>query len=151
MSAPDRETTVIMRTVTRVVVPIILATAIALLLQGHNQPGGGFIGGVLTVTAVALVYVVFGLEFLRTNVLDVRGDLVGSYRWLFGGGLGLAVLAGLAPILWGRAFLTQGVLFVHGVPLYGELEVASALAFDVGVYCTVVGALLTVLAEVGGE
>ena len=150
MSGVDRETTVILRTVARVVVPIILVTAVALLLQGHNRPGGGFIGGVLTVTAFALMYVVFGVDSL--------GDVVGTddgatdyYRWLFAGGLALALGAGIVPALLGGAFLQQGVLFVEHLPLYGELEVASALAFDLGVYGVVVGALLTVVAEVGAE
>jgi multicomponent Na+:H+ antiporter subunit B len=153
----ERRTTVIVRTVARVVVPIILVTAIALLLAGHNLPGGGFIGGVLTVTAFVLMYVVFGLEFLQANVLDVgvdatdRHGLVEWYRWLFAGGLALAVGSGLVPLLFGRPFLTQGVLFLEGLPLYGELEVASALAFDLGVYFTVVGALLSILGEVGAE
>jgi len=148
---PIREATVVARTVVRVVVPIIVATALALLFQGHNQPGGGFIGGVLTVTAFVLVYVVFGLDFLRDVVLDVDAEPVEGYRWLFAGGLGLAIIAGIAPLVWGRAFLSQGVLFLSGLPLYGTLEVASALAFDLGVYGVVVGALLAIVAEVGAE
>ena len=153
----DRRTTVISRTVTRVVVPIILVTSIALLLQGHNLPGGGFIGAVLTATAFVLVYVVFGMEFLQSRVLDVSADddeyhdLVSGYRWVFGAGLALAVASGLVPAFLGAPFLTQGVLFLEHLPLYGELEVASALAFDLGVYFTVVGGLLTILGEVGNE
>ncbi|MFB6125695.1 MAG: MnhB domain-containing protein [Halolamina sp.] len=150
MSGVDRETTVILRTVTRLVVPVILVTAVALLLQGHNLPGGGFIGGVLTVTAFALVYVVFGRAYL-SDVLGTDGGAIDYYRWLFAGGLALALGAGVVPMLLGGAFLQQGVLFVEHVPLYGELEVASALAFDLGVYGVVVGALLTVVAEVGAE
>jgi multicomponent Na+:H+ antiporter subunit B len=149
----DRRTTVIARTVVRVVVPIILVTAVALLLQGHNLPGGGFIGAVLTATAFVLVYVVFGRAYLQNllGVEDDAGTTVGAYRTAFALGLALAGGAGLAPILLGYPFLTQGVLFVHGLPLYGELEVASALAFDLGVYLTVVGALLAVVGEVGAE
>ncbi|MFB6108739.1 MAG: MnhB domain-containing protein [Haloplanus sp.] len=153
----DRRTTVIARTVVRIVVPIILLTAISLLLQGHNLPGGGFIGAVLTATAFVLVYVVFGLDYLQTDILGreagtgPRHDLVGAYRWLFSCGLALAVTSGLVPILFDRPFMTQGVLFVSGVPLFGELEFASAFAFDLGVYFTVVGALLTIIAEVGAE
>lgn len=147
-----RGTTVIARTVARVVVPIILVTAIALLLQGHNQPGGGFIGAVLTATAFVLVAVVFGLEFVRAELIDRPGfDTVAAYRLTFAAGLALAAGSGLVPMLADYPFLTQGVLFLKGVPLYGEFELASAFAFDLGVYFTVVGALLTILAEVGGE
>lgn len=147
-------TTVVARTVVRTVVPIILLIAIALLLQGHNRPGGGFIGGVLTTTAFVLVYVIFGREFLRDELLDrSRLDAVGAYRWLFSVGLAVAVFAGLGPMLLGFPFLTQGVVFLEqsAFPLFHELEVASALAFDVGVYFVVVGALLAILAEVGAE
>ena len=151
------QTTVIARTVVRVTVPIILLTAVSLVLQGHNQPGGGFIGAVLTATAFVLVYVVFGLEFLQSDLLDLPTDadefhgVVGVYRTVFGVGLAVAFASGLAPMLVGLPFLTQGVLFLEHLPLYGELEVASALAFDVGVYLAVVGGLLTVIGEVGSE
>lgn len=156
VESPAREfgndTTVIARTVVRTVVPIIVVVALALFFQGHNLPGGGFIGGVLTTTAFVLVYVIFGLEYIREQLLDrPRFDMVGAYRFLFSVGLAIALLSGLAPILWGYPFLTQGVAFVEGIPLYHELEVASALAFDLGVYLVVVGGLLTVIAEVASE
>lgn len=153
----DRRTTVIARTVTRIVVPFMLVTAISLLLQGHNLPGGGFIGGVLTVAAFALIYIIFGLEYVQSDVLmlsrenDSGHSPIETYRLLFGGGLALAVLSGFVPILFGYEFLTQGVWFFKHVPIYGEFEVASALFFDFGVFFTVVGALLTVVAEVGTE
>ncbi len=159
MSAPDderppspydRRTTVILRTVTRLVVPVTLMTAVALLLQGHNLPGGGFIGGVLTVTALVLVYVVFGGSYLG-ETLGASGGLVAGYRALFAAGLGVALVSGLVPLALGGGFLTQAVFFLEHLPLYGELEVATALAFDLGVYFTVVGALLVVVAEVGAE
>jgi multicomponent Na+:H+ antiporter subunit B len=147
----DRRTTVIARTVTRLVVPIVAMTAIALLLQGHNLPGGGFIGAVLTAAALVLVYVVFGAQYLVDTVGAEGSRLVGAYRALFAFGLAVALVSGLAPMALGGEFLTQAVVFVHDLPLYGELEVATALGFDLGVYLTVVGALLVVVAEVGNE
>ena len=153
----DHRTTVISRTVVRVVVPVIIVTSVALLLQGHNLPGGGFIGAVLTATAFVLVYVIFGLGYLQTDVLGLENDpderhgVVEGYRWLFAVGLALAAGTGLVPVLLGLPFLSHAVAFVHHLPLYGELEVASAFAFDLGVYFTVVGALLTVIGEVGAE
>jgi multicomponent Na+:H+ antiporter subunit B len=152
----DRRTTLIARTVVRLVVPIILVTAVALLLQGHNLPGGGFIGAVLTAASFVLIYVIFGLDYVRSDVLrqessEERHSPVGTYRWMFGLGLALAVGSGMVPILFGLEFLSQAVLFVEHVPLYGEFEVASAFVFDLGVYFTVVGALLTIVGEVGAE
>ncbi|WP_436907206.1 MnhB domain-containing protein [Halosimplex marinum] len=155
----DRQPTVIARTVVRLVVPLILVTALALLFQGHNLPGGGFIAGVLTVTAFALVYIIFGLDYLETELLDrtpgVRSEpesgIVREYGLVFAFGLALAAGSGIAAIALGYPFLTQAVAFVEPLPVYGYLEVASALAFDLGVYAVVVGALLTILAEVGAE
>ncbi|MFB6229147.1 MAG: MnhB domain-containing protein [Halobacteriales archaeon] len=151
-------TTVIARTVTRLVVPIILVTAIALLLQGHNLPGGGFIAGVLATTAFVLVYVIQGLEYLRTGLgMSSSADSpfghapIAAYRTILAAGLLLAFGSGLVPILFGKAFLTQGYTILHDVPLYGELEVASALAFDLGVFLIVVGGLLSIVAVVGTE
>lgn len=152
----SNETTVIAKTVIRTVVPFILVTSIALLLQGHNLPGGGFIGAVLTVTAFVLVYVVFGLDYIRQEILHLSRDptgagLVPAYRLLFSVGLVVALVSGLVPLVFGLPFLTQGVLFLDHVPLYHEFEIASALAFDLGVYFTVVGGLLTILEGVGRE
>ncbi|MFB6183093.1 MAG: MnhB domain-containing protein [Haloarculaceae archaeon] len=159
MSGIEREPTVIARTVTRIVVPLILVTAIALLLQGHNRPGGGFIAGVLTATAFALTYVIYGLDFIRQDLLarptpirDVADvSFAGSTALIFGFGLALAAGSGVAAMTFGYPFLTQAVVFVRELPIYHELEFASALAFDLGVYFVVVGALLAILAVVGHE
>ena len=160
MSRRHTETTVIARTVVRTVVPLVLVTAIALLLQGHNLPGGGFIAGVLTVTAFALVYVIYGQEYLEEELLGappspsslvVRHAAVTYYRAAFAVGLAVAAGSGLAAVAVGYPFLTQTVYFLHDLPVYHEMEVATALAFDVGVYLVVVGGLLTVLGMVGSE
>jgi len=155
----DREPTVVARTVTRLVVPLILVTAIALLFQGHNLPGGGFIAGVLTVTAFVLVYVIFGLDYLETELLDrepsaryeTESGIIREYGQVGAVGLAVAAGSGIAAIALGYPFLTQSVAFVEPLPVYDSLEVASALVFDLGVYAVVVGALLTIVAEVGAE
>lgn len=153
-------TTVIMRTTARTVVPIILVVSVSLFLQGHNLPGGGFIGGVLTTTAFALVYIAFGLDFLEESVLGrevkSRGGpfedrIVTAYRRTFVGGLVVAVASGLVPLLFDLPFLSQTYVVLHGVPIYRELEVASAIVFDAGIYCVVVGGVLTILSVVGAE
>jgi multicomponent Na+:H+ antiporter subunit B len=157
--------TVIARTVTRVVVPVILVTALALLFQGHNLPGGGFIAGVLTVAGVALVYIIYGLDYLEVELLhrsprvpySSDAGIVREYGNVFAAGLAIAAGAGIGAILLGAwygtetAFLTQGVVFFKQVPVYGEFEVASAFVFDLGVYAVVVGALMTIIAVVGAE
>ena len=151
-------TTVIMRTTARVVVPIILVVAISLFVEGHNLPGGGFIGGVLTTTAFALIYIGYGLDFLEEGVLgrEVERDqfqerTVFAYQRVFLLGLVIAVGSGLAPLVFDRPFLTQTFTILEGVPLYHEIELASAVVFDFGIYCVVVGGLLTILSVVGAE
>jgi len=149
-----------MRTTARIVVPIILVLAISLLLQGHNLPGGGFIAGVLTTVAFALVYVAYGLDYLDAGVLgrDVepgRGIFehrsVTAFRRTFILGLAVAVASGLAALAFDEPFLSQTFVIVESVPIYHEIELASALAFDLGVYFVVVGVLLTILSVVGAE
>lgn len=153
-------TTVIFRTVTRLTVPIILLVSIALLLQGHNRPGGGFIAGVLTASAFALIYIAYGLDFLEEDLLGresgsriehLQHGVVTDYRLTFALGLGVAAGTGLIAVALGFPFLTQDYVILHDVPLYREVEVASAVAFDLGVYGVVVGALLTILSVVGSE
>lgn len=151
--------TVIMRTTARIVVPIILIVSISLFVEGHNLPGGGFIGGVLTVTAFGLIYMAFGLEGLEQGVLDRAVDTgspyevrtVVSYRRLFTAGLAIVVASGLTPLLFEYPFLTQTFRVFEDIPLYHHIEIASAVAFDLGVYCVVVGGLLTILSVVGAE
>jgi multicomponent Na+:H+ antiporter subunit B len=155
----ERQPTVIARTVTRVVVPIITLVAVALLLQGHNLPGGGFIAGVLTTTAFVLLYVIYGIDSVDDQLVVAPAEFFDpllegppvAYTRAFGVGLAIALVAGVGSTLFGLPVLTQGIVFVEHLPLYGELEVASALMFDIGVYFVVVGALLTVLAVVGAE
>lgn len=151
-------TTVVMRTTARVVVPLILVVAVSLFLQGHNLPGGGFIGGVLATTAFALIYIAYGLDFPRVlghdlesvdNVLD--DPIVVLYRQAFLLGLVIAIGGGLVPLLFDLPFLSQTFVILHDVPIYGEVELASALVFDLGVFLVVVGGFLTVLSVVGAE
>jgi len=153
-------TTTITRTTIRIVVPIVLVVAILLLIQGHKLPGGGFIGGVLTTTALVLVYVGYGLDYVETDVLDQAVDtgggiaerrIVVAYQRLFVGGLALVVASGIAAVLFGEPFLSQTFVVFHDVPIYHEVELASALVFDLGVYGAVVGGLLTIVSVVGAE
>ncbi len=149
-----------MRTTARAVVPIIFVVAASLFVEGHNLPGGGFIAGVLTTTAFAIIYLAFGLDFLERGVLgrDVdlgketsRDRVVVAYRRLFEYGLAIAVTSGIVPLLFDRPFLTQTFVEFEDVPIYHHVEIASALAFDFGVFCVVVGGLLTILSVVGAE
>ncbi|RZV10622.1 MnhB subunit of Na+/H+ antiporter-like protein [Natrinema hispanicum] len=91
----------------------------------------------LTTTAFAIIYMGFGLDFLERGILgrDVdpgkepsRDRVVVAYRRLFAYGFAIAVVSGLAPLVFGQPFLTQTFVMLEGVPIYDHLEVASAIA-----------------------
>jgi multicomponent Na+:H+ antiporter subunit B len=149
-----------MRTTARVVVPIVLVLSISLFLQGHNLPGGGFIGGVLTTTAFVLIYVAYDLDYLESGVLGREVEsgtgifehrTVVAYRRAFLLGLVVVLGSGVAGILVGDPFLTQTYVHLEGIPIYHEVELASALVFDLGVFFVVVGGILTIVSVVSAE
>lgn len=121
----------------------VLTFSLFLLFAGHNDPGGGFIGGL--VAAAALV-----LRFTARGVDDVRRAVRASAPVYLGTGLALAAATGLGALVAGGAFLEAGHLSAD-LPVLGHLEVSSSLVFDVGVYLIVVGFALMLLDVVGGE
>jgi multicomponent Na+:H+ antiporter subunit B len=151
--------TVIAKSVTKAAAPIILLTAVALLFQGHNLPGGGFIGGVLTVAALGLIYIMFSIDYLEDDLMNRTHHSViekfdhtiqEDYRDMFAVGLALAAGTGIVATVYGLPFLTHTFWVFHW-PIYTEMHIASALFFDLGVYFVVVGGLLTILSAVGEE
>jgi multicomponent K+:H+ antiporter subunit A len=131
----------IMGTFVRLLLPLALLVSIFILLRGHNLPGGGFIAGL--VTAIALV-----MQYLANGVAWTHARLPAQTHPLIASGLIIALLTGLASWFFGRPFLTSA--FGHfDLPLIGEFELASAMAFDLGVYLVVVGATLLILINLG--
>ncbi len=131
----------ILETVARAAFPTVLVFSFYLLFVGHNAPGGGFVGGLVAGSALVLRYLAAGSVGLRM-ITRVR------YEVLLGFGLALATLAGSAGWALGGAFLESGYVEGH-IPLYGEVALVSALFFDIGVYCIVVGLVLGVLSTLG--
>ncbi len=121
----------------RLVLPIAGVYAIHLLLRGHNEPGGGFVAGLVVAVSFIIQYIVAG-----TNWVEAHMRLYPA-RWI-AAGLLLASLTGVGAWLWGYPFLTSHTAHWR-LPLLGELELPSAMAFDVGVFVTVVGATLLIL------
>ena len=127
----------ILQTVARLVKPLLLLFSIFLLLVGHNEPGGGFVGGLVAATGFALSAVAFGSA-------AARRALVARPRLLIGAGLLVALCAGLVGPILGLPLLT-GVWHEFDAPLLGTLKVGTPLLFDVGVYFTVTGATLMLI------
>jgi multisubunit Na+/H+ antiporter MnhB subunit len=121
----------------------ILLLSVYLLFAGHNQPGGGFIGGLTCAGAFGLRYAAGGIDELRSVHRLDPGLLLGA-------GLLLAVGTATASLLLGGQFLEHDYV-VLDLPLLGEVEPTSALPFDVGVYLVVVGLVLMVLDALGSE
>ena len=134
---------VVLETAVRLVFHTVLVFSLYLLFAGHNQPGGGFVGGLVAGAAFVLRYVAAGRDALRAAVPIDPGIPVG-------GGLVLAAGTGMAAWLFGGQFLESGKLELD-LPLLGMLKVTSALPFDTGVYLVVVGLVLGVLRTLGAE
>ena len=131
----------IMASFTRLLLPFALLIAMFILLRGHNMPGGGFIAGLIT--AVALV-----MQYLANGVVWTQSRLPANIHSVIGCGLLIAVITGLASWLFNHPFLTSTFTHIHW-PIIGEFELASAMAFDLGVYLVVVGATLLILINLG--
>ncbi len=127
----------------RVVFHAVLAGSIWLLFVGHNQPGGGFVGGLVAGAAIALRYLAGGID-------DVRA-LTRLQPWtILGTGLLVAAVAALTPIVLGKPILTA-LSRSFDVPALGHVYLSSTLAFDVGVYLLVVGLVFMVFEAFGDE
>ena len=135
----------LLRRVARLVLPIALVLSIYIYWRGHNLPGGGFIAGLVTAAALVLQYMALG-QLRAENLLHGAAGRRFT-RWI-GLGLGIAWLTGVGAFFFGRPFLTSA----HGhpsVPVLGELPLATAALFDLGVYITVVGATMLMLSVLG--
>jgi multicomponent K+:H+ antiporter subunit A len=134
-----------LRVVARVILPLALAVSAYIFWRGHNMPGGGFIAGLITAVALVLQYLAQGQSSAQAML---GGDTETRFtRWI-GIGLGIAGLTGIGAFFFGSPFLTSA--FGHPVvPVLGELGLASAAVFDLGVYITVVGATMLMLAVLG--
>lgn len=121
----------------RLLLPVAMIISMYLFMRGHNQPGGGFVAGLVMSVAFILQYMVAGTQWVEAR-MSLR-----PLRWL-GTGLLCATATGAGSLFWGYPFLTTHTAHLH-IPLLGDLHVASALFFDIGVYTVVVGSTLLIL------
>ena len=134
-----------LRVAARFVLPMALVLSAYIFWRGHNLPGGGFIAGLVTAVALTLQYMATGQQRADAVLRAAGGRRY--MRWI-ATGLAIAGLTGLSAFAFGRSFLTSA----HGhptVPLLGELPLATAALFDLGVYITVVGATMLMLSVLG--
>jgi multicomponent K+:H+ antiporter subunit A len=134
-----------LRVAASVVLPLALVFTLYIFMRGHNLPGGGFIAGLITAVALVLQFMALGQARAEAMLRAQAGRRF--VRWV-GAGLSIAGLTGAGAFVLGRPFLTSAHGHPH-VPLLGELPLASAALFDLGVYLTVVGATLLTISVLG--
>lgn len=121
---------------------MILILAIYLFYAGHNLPGGGFIAGLTVACALVLMYITLGKGFIKSLKLELR--------YILALGLACSVGCGLGGMFLGKPFLTH--TFGHvTIPLVGELELATAMIFDFGVFLVVTGTVMSIILTIGNS
>ncbi|CAH1652696.1 putative K(+)/H(+) antiporter subunit A/B [Hyphomicrobiales bacterium] len=121
----------------RLLFPVVAMMAVFLFMRGHDSPGGGFVAGLTFAIAFILQYMAGGARWVeaRLRILPVR--------WI-GAGLLASAATGLAAFAFGRPFLTSAFQYAD-LPVLGQVPLASALFFDLGVFSLVLGATVLVL------
>ncbi|WP_284140049.1 Na(+)/H(+) antiporter subunit B [Virgibacillus sp. LDC-1] len=133
----------ILRTTTSLIAFILLGFAVYLLLAGHNSPGGGFVGGLVTSAAVILMYMAYGMETIA-KIIPV------NFRTVIPVGLLIAVGTGLGSFVFDVPFLSHTFGYFN-VPIFGKIELATAMLFDIGVYLTVLGVTITIILNIAND
>lgn len=133
---------VILATTTRFLIALLLVFSVFLLLRGHNEPGGGFVGGLVGAAS-------FALYALANDIKSARQLLQVDPRTLIGLGLLIATVGGgLVAYLTGQPFLT-GLWDMTPIPVIGKF--GTPLLFDVGVYLVVAGITLHIIFALAEE
>ena len=129
-------TSSILQTATRLLMPLLLLFAVFLLLRGHNQPGGGFVGGLVVAASFVLYSIAFGVDAARRSLLVRSSTLLGI-------GLLVALVSGLPGVALGQPFMTS--IWTTIALGSTELDVGTPLLFDIGVFLAVIGVVLTIV------
>lgn len=124
---------------TRVLLPMILLVGVYMYLRGHNEPGGGFVAGLIVTIGLIMQYMVSGYHWANERIR------VDAHAWI-AIGLLLAAGTGTASMVMGLPFLTSAHGEFH-LPVLGDLELSSAMVFDAGVFLSVVGAMMLTLSN----
>ena len=119
---------------TRVIMPVVLMVGFFIFLRGHNEPGGGFIAGLVVSIAVVMQYMASGFSWASARLRY-------PYHGIIGAGVLIAGLTGIGSWFVSKPFLTSDFTYVR-IPPFQEFELATAALFDLGVFLAVVGAVM---------
>ncbi|WP_016955201.1 monovalent cation/H+ antiporter subunit A [Catenovulum agarivorans] len=131
----------LLATISQTLLPLALLVSAFIFIRGHNLPGGGFIAGLVTATAIILQYIAHGSNWISERLFF-------NYRKIIATGVMIAFICGVGSLVFDKPFLTSWFDYFD-IPLVGKTELASAMIFDLGVYITVVGATMMILASLG--
>jgi multicomponent Na+:H+ antiporter subunit B len=132
----------IFKTTSLLLVTLFLVFSLFLLWRGHDEPGGGFAGGLVAAAAFALYTIAFGAASARLNLLM-------DPRFIIAIGMGMAVGSGVPALFAGDAF-ARGIWVT--IEYAGrELKVGTPLLFDIGVYLTVLGVVASIIFALAEE
>jgi multicomponent K+:H+ antiporter subunit A len=123
----------------RVALPITIMVGIYIFLRGHNEPGGGFIAGLIVAIALVTQFMASGFAWTQAR------QRIDYHAWI-GAGVIIAAAAGVGSWLATRPFLTSNFGYFR-IPPFDKFELATAMVFDLGVFLTVVGAVMLTLAS----
>lgn len=124
--------TVIFRSIAPYLTSLMVLFSIFVLLRGHNEPGGGFIGGLIAASALAIYGIACGVAPVR-RAIYFHPMAIAAF------GLFMSAMAGVLSIFAGVPYMSGLWIYPH---LFGvEIPLSSVLVFDVGVYLVVVGAI----------
>ena len=129
-------TTVILKTAASYLLPLMVLFSVFLLMRGHNEPGGGFTGGLIAASAFAIHGIAFGVPAVRRSFYFHPMAIAGF-------GLFIAALAGFPSLAYGLPFLTG--LWSSPSFLGISVDLSTVMVFDIGVYLVVLGAFSTIL------
>ena len=127
--------TLIFRTVAPFLTALMIVFSIFVLLRGHNEPGGGFIGGLIAASAFAIYGIAYGVAAVRRALWFHPLSIAGA-------GLMLAVVSSLISAFAGVPFMTGLWIYPHLVGV--EVPLATVMSFDIGVYLVVVGSITSI-------
>lgn len=134
---------VILKTVSQAGVLIILTFGVYLFLSGHNQPGGGFIGGLVLATAFVLMFLTFDSE-------TVNKAIPFDFKKISALGVLLAFSSSALPMFFGQPFMSQTFSYFD-LPIFGKTELATVTLFESGVALTVIGVVVNIITSISED
>ncbi|MEM8788214.1 MAG: Na+/H+ antiporter subunit B [Pseudomonadota bacterium] len=129
---------IILRAGTRYLAVLLLVFSLYMLIRGHNEPGGGFIGGLIGSTGFVLYAIACGTADARRALRILPQNIAMA-------GLGIALLSGIAAAIFGDALFTGQWLFIGETETDKGLPLSTVLIFDIGVYLVVFGSIISLV------